>query len=261
VHIVVGLIFFLLGATCVAYLWAGGSLFEREPPLLALGILLIVLGAGLAGRSRAAALIVRAGLGAGLVALVWIATSYLRFRGLGATDDLLERAYLLGIALAAAGVVAFFLLVRRVPYARVFRGIDLLSLAGVAAALTLGVVWLVDDDARLRPCRLGNEAACDIVATRLLESAERTPTAPPTRWEEDAARMLDRHGCRGSEPGPCAVYRYAIGSVALRAGRFDAARQAFLRACDEDRSWCARAAQETSLPWTPEERARLERRR
>src|SRR2546428_757495 len=140
----------MLGGACVAYLWAGGSIFQPEPPLLAFGILLIVLG--------------------------------------------------------------------------------------------------------------GAPAACDIIATRLLESAERTPTAPPTRWEEDAARVLERY-CRGPEPGPCAVHRYAVGSVALRAGRIDAARQAFLRACDEDSSWCARAAQETALSWTPEERTRLERHR
>ena len=147
------------------------------------------------------------------------------------------------------------------PYKPVFRGIDLLALAGLGVALTLGVVWLVGDDARLRPCRLGNDIACDVVATRLLESAERAPGAPPTRWEEEAARVLDRYGCRGSEPGPCAVQRYASGSVALRAGRFDAAHDAFLRACDEDRSWCARAAQERSIPWTPADRARLERTR
>src|SRR5437667_74176 len=105
-----------------------------------------------AGTSRAAALLVRAGLGAGLVALGWIATSYLRFRGLGATDDLLARVYLLGIVLAVAGVVALFMLVRRVKYnKRAFRRIDLLLLAGTGVALTLGVVWLVGDDSRLRP--------------------------------------------------------------------------------------------------------------
>src|SRR3989442_4966275 len=51
----VGAIFLMLGGACVAYLWAGGSIFEREPPLLAFGILLIVLGAGLAGSPRAGA--------------------------------------------------------------------------------------------------------------------------------------------------------------------------------------------------------------
>src|SRR5256885_17016352 len=54
-HMFVGAIFLMLGGACVAYLWAGGSIFEREPPLLAFGILLIVLGAGLGGRARAAA--------------------------------------------------------------------------------------------------------------------------------------------------------------------------------------------------------------
>ena len=257
-HGVVGTIFFLLGGACVAYLWAGGSALERESPLLALGVLLIALAAGLAGRARAAALLVRAGLGAGVVALGWTATRYVTFRGLGTTDDVLGRVYLLGIALAVTAVVTFFMLVRHVPHGPVFRGIDLLSLAGVAVALTLGVVWLVGDDARLRPCRLGDDTACDVVATRLLESAERAPGTPPTAWEDEAARVLDLHGCRGFEPGPCAVHRYASGSVALRAGRFDAARDAFLRACDADRSWCARAAQEQSMPWTPADRERLE---
>jgi hypothetical protein len=256
VHVVVGAIFLLLGGACVAYLWAGGSVVEPERPLLVLGVLLIALAAGLAGRSRAAALLVRAGLGAGMVALGWTTARYLTFRGLDATDDALGRVYLLGIALAATAVITFFMLVRHVPYGPVFRGIDLLSFAGVAVTLTLGVVWLVGDDARLRPCRLGDDTACDVVATRLLESAERAPGTPPTPWEDEAARVLDLHGCRG--PGPCAVHRYASGSVALRAGRFDAARDAFLRACDEDRSWCARAAQERSMPWTPADRERLE---
>ncbi|HZF03113.1 MAG TPA: hypothetical protein VE932_02130 [Patescibacteria group bacterium] len=258
-HIVLGLIFIMLGATCVGYLWAGGSLFEREPPLLALGILLIVLTAALAGRSRAAALLARAGLGAALAGIAWTATRYLRLGALDSPDALMGRLYLLGLALGAAGVVALFLLVKRLRPVPKFAVVDVLPLAGFAAALALGVLWLVGDDARLRPCRLGNDAACDIVASRLIEAAERAPSAPPTSWEVQAARVLDEYGCRGREPGTCAVQRYASGTVALRAGRFDAARQAFLRACDEDRSWCARAAQEKSLPWTPDERARLER--
>src|SRR3989449_10231463 len=80
-HMFVGAIFLMLGGACVAYLWAGGSIFEREPPLLAFGILLIVLGAGLAGRSRAAPLPVRAGPGAGLVAPGWVAPSHLGVPG------------------------------------------------------------------------------------------------------------------------------------------------------------------------------------
>jgi hypothetical protein len=259
VHIVIGLIFIVLGATCVGYLWAGGSLFEREPPLLAMGILLIFLAAGLAGRSRAAALLARAALGATLAGIAWTATRYLGFSGLDSTDQLMQRFYLLGMALGGAGVVALFLLIRRIRPAPRVSLLDVLPLAGVAAAVALGLLWLAGDDARVRPCRLGNDAACDIIATRLIESAERAPSARPTAWEEQAARVLDEHGCRGREPGPCAFHRYASGTVALRAGRLDAARQAFLRACDEDRSWCARAAQERSLPWTPDERARLER--
>jgi hypothetical protein len=260
-HVVVSAIFVLLGATCVAYVWAGGAVLEREPPLLAFGVLLIALAAGLGGRSRAAALLARAALGAGLVAIGWIATRYLSFGGLDNTDELIRRVQLLGLAVLAAAVVVMFILVRRVPYPRDFRTIDLVPLAGVAAALALGVAWFVADDTRLRPCRLGNDPACDVVASHLIESAERAPTAPPTRWEEKAAKVLEKHSCRSSEPGTCAVQRYAVGSVALRAGRFDTAKEAFLRACAEDRSWCARAAQERSLPWTPDERAQLERRR
>ncbi len=71
------------------------------------------------------------------------------------------------------------------------------------------IVWLVTDDARLRPCRNGNDEACGVIAIALLESA----------------------------------------------GRFDAAKEASLWACDADRSWRARAAQER-LAWTPTERKR-----
>jgi len=177
-HIVVGAIFVVLGATCVAYLWAGGSVLEREPPLLALGVLLIALAAGLGGRSRAAALLARAALGAGLVAIGWIATRYLSFGGLHDTDELIRRVQLLGLAVLAAAVVFLFILVRHVPYPRDFRTIDLVPLAGLAAALALGVAWFVGDDTRLRPCRLGNDLACDVVATHLIESAERAPAAP-----------------------------------------------------------------------------------
>ncbi len=249
----------MLGATCVAYLWAGGSVLESEPPLLAFGILLIVLAAALAGRSRAGVLLARAGLGAGLAAIAWTTTRYVGSGRLDSPDEPMRRLYLLGIALGAAGIVALFLLVRRIKPAKKFRVVDVLPLAGLAAALTLVVLWFVGDEARLRPCRLGNDDACDFVATRLLEAAERAPAAAPTRWEEAAARVLEARPCRSAESGSCGVRRYALGTVALRAGRFDTARDAFLRACDEDRSWCARAAQVKALPWTPAERARLER--
>ena len=256
-HIVVGLIFIMLGATCVGYLWAGGPLFDREPPLLALGILLIFLAAGLAGRSRSAALLARAGLGAALVAMAWSATRYVGFGTLDRPDELMRRVYLVGITLGAIGIVALFLLVRRVKPLKKFGVVDVLPLTGLAVALMAGVLWFVGDDARLRPCRVGNDAACEVIATRLLEASERAPAAPPTRAEEAAARTLDTPSCDGLEPAACALRRYAVGTVWLRAGRHAAAREAFLRACEEDRSWCARAAQEKTLVWTAEERARL----
>jgi hypothetical protein len=259
-QIVVGLIFIVLGATCIGYLWAGGSVFDREPPLLVLGVLLIVLTAALAGRARAAGLLARAALGAAIVGIAWLAIRYLIFEPRDSTDVLLRRLYLLDIAVLVVGIVALFVFVRRVPPARHYRIVDVLPLAAFAGVLAIAVLWFVADDGRLRPCRMGNEAACDVVAGRLLDAAERAPGGPPTRWEEDAAYALDARGCRGLEPGPCAVRRYALGTVALRAGRFDVARQAFLRACDDDRSWCARASQQPMLPWTAVERERLERR-
>jgi hypothetical protein len=257
---VVRLIFIMLGATCVGYLWAGGSFLESKPPLLGLGLLLIVLTAGLAGRSRASALLARAGLGAALVAIAWTATRYLMLEGPERTEGWLPYVYVLGMALGTAGIVALFLLVRRLRPAKKFRLIDVLPLAGAGVALALGILWLAGDDSRLRPCRLGDEGACDVVAGRLLEAAEREPAAPPTRWQEHAARALDAQPCRSTEPGACAIRQYAIGTVALRAGRFDAARDAFLRACEEERNWCVRAMRERALPWTAAERARLERR-
>lgn len=258
-QIAVGLIFILLGATCVAYLWAGGSILDREPPLFVLGVLLIALAAGLAGRGRAAALVARAALGAGLVGIAWTAARYF---GVGASRDgePMRRLFLLGMALGVVGIVALFLLVRRLRPMKRIRLVDAVPLAATAAALALAVVWFVGDDTGLRRCRLGNDAACEVVAARLIEAVERKPSTPPTPWEENAARALNARGCGPLETGACALRRYAAGTVALRAGRVDAARDAFLRACDEDRTWCARAVKQTSLPWTPEERARLEQR-
>jgi hypothetical protein len=133
-------------------------------------------------------------------------------------------------------------------------------ITGLTGALTLGVIWLFGDDTVLRPCRLGNELACQQIATRLIESAERTPTAPPTGWEDRAARVLDAELCPvASDPGPCGARRYAVGTVARRAGRLEAAKRAFGQACDFQHTWCGRAAQE-DVPWTEDERQRLERR-
>jgi hypothetical protein len=156
--------------------------------------------------------------------------------------------------------VFFFMLARRAPRAPAFGAVDLVPLAGLIAASILVVIWVRAEDVTLRPCRLGNEAACETIAGELIETAERSPIAAPIPWEDRAAGVLDQRACPGSEPAPCAVQLYAVGSVAVRAGRADAAKDAFMRACETDRGWCARAAQEKLVHWTDEERERLGRR-
>jgi hypothetical protein len=260
-HLFVGGLFVLAGLGGLRYVWAGDTTFQSEPPFLALSVLLIGIGAGLAMRSRAALLLAQVALGGSVVML---ATNALWLYVGGSRDNpddrLVALVYLFGFALAAAGVVVLFLLLRRVHADPVFGAIDFLPLGGLAAAVVLGLVWLVADDARLRPCRNGSDEACAAVAIALLESAERTPSAPPTRAEERAARVLAEHHCRSADRGPCGLQRYAAGTVDARAGRLDAAKEAFLWACETDRSWCARAAQ-TPLPWTFDERERLSDRR
>ena len=257
-HLFVGALLVLAGLACLRYVWAAAAAIEREPPFIALGTLLIGIGAGLGVRARSAHLLARAGLAAYLVVIsVMVARQYV---GSGARDHpddrLVAHVYLLHFALAAAGAVLLFLLLRRARSAAVFGAIDLVPLGGLAAALVLGIAWLVADDARLRPCRNGNDEACGVVAIALLESAERAPSAPPTPGEERAARVLAEHRCRADDRGLCGRQRYAAGTVDARAGRVDAAKEAFLWACDAHRSWCARAAQEP-LAWTPAERKRL----
>ena len=260
-RIIVGAILVLTGAGSLAYVASGGAAFEREPPFVALGILLVAIGVGVWGRSRAASLVARAGLGATLLGIGGGVVAGYSTSGSSRTDEgLVMHFYLLGLAITAAAIALLFLLVRRAPRASRFGAIDLVPLAGLAASLTLGAIWFFGDDARLRPCRLGNDLACEKIVTQLLESAERAATALPTLWEERAARALDERRCRRPEPGPCGARSYAVGTVALRAGRLEAAKQAFLRACDFDPGWCARAAQEKSLPWTPAEREQLTRR-
>ena len=257
-HLFLGALLVLAGLACLRYVWAGATAFEREPPFLALSVLLIGIGAGLGARARAAHLLARAALGAGLVAIVvMVARLYLGGGPRDNPDDsLVAHVYLLGFALAAAGVVLLFLLLRRSHVEPALGAIDFLPLGGLAAALVLGIVWLVADDARLRPCRNGSDEACGVVAIAILESAERAPSARPTRAEERAARVLAGHHCRTTDRALCGLQRYAAGTVDARAGRFDAAKEAFLWACAADRSWCARAAQE-QLAWTPAERERL----
>ena len=260
-HIIAGAILVLVGAGAVAYVERGGAAFEREPPFLAVGVLLVAIGIGLCGRSRAAGLVARVGIGAALLVVVGIIVPGWFTSGPASTDEGLVRYFaLLGFAIAAALMAVLFLLVRRAPRRPSFGPIDIVPITGLAAALTLTVIRLVGDDTRFRPCQLGDERACEKIATRLLEAAERAPASPPTRWEERAARVLDADLCPGSEPGLCGARRYAVGTVGLRAGRLEAAKQAFRQACDFDRGWCARAAQEKAVPWTPAEQERLERR-
>jgi hypothetical protein len=260
-HILAGLILVLVGAGAVAYVVQGAAAFEREPPFLAVGVMLVTIGIGLFGRSRTAVLASRVGIAAGLLVVGgMIVTGWLRSGPASTDEGLVQYVRLLGFALAAAALAAVFLLVRRVPSRSSFGPIDIVPIAGLTGALTLGAIWLSGDDGVLRPCRLGNELACQQVATRLIESAERTPTAPPTGWEDRAARVLDAELCPvASDPGPCGARRYAVGTVARRAGRLEAAKQAFRQACDFQHTWCVRAAQE-DVPWTEDERQRLERR-
>jgi hypothetical protein len=257
-HLFVGALIVLAGLSCLRYVWADAATIEREPPFLALSVLLIGIGAGLAFRARAARLLAHAGLGAGLVVLgLQVARLYARSDARDHPDErLVAHVYLLGFALAAAGIVLLFFLLRRAPSAAAFGAIDLVPLGGLAAGLVLSLVWLVADDARLRPCRNGNDATCGVVATALLEAAERAPAARPTTREESAARVLAEHRCQASDRGLCGLQRYAVGTVHARAGRSDAAKEAFLWACEADPSWCARASQEP-LDWTPPERSRL----
>jgi len=261
-HIISGAILALIGAGAVAYVLRGASAFEREPPFLAVGVMLVTIGIGMCGSSRAAGHVARIGIGATLLMLGWIVVTGWVTSGPASTSEGLVRYFqLLVFAIAGAVLAGVFLLVRRAPRNASFGPIDIVPIAGLAAALTLGTIWLLGNEKELRPCRLGNDLACQQIATRLLESAERAPSTPPTAWEERAALVLDAELCpTAAEPGPCGLRRYAVGAVALRAGRVEAAKVAFRQACDFERSWCARAAQETGVPWTTDELRRLERR-
>jgi hypothetical protein len=258
-HLFVGALLVLGGLGCLRYVWAGDTAFESEPPFLALSVLLVAIGVGLAMRARAALLLAQVALGGTLLVLATKALRlYVGGRRDTADDSLVALVYLFGFALAAAGVVVLFLLLRRVRAEEAFGGIDYVPLGGLGAALVLGLVWLLADDARLRPCRNGSDEACGAVATALLEASERAPASTPTRAEERAARVLAEHHCRSVDRSPCGLQRYAAGTVDARAGRLDQAKAAFLWACATDRSWCTRAAQ-VPLPWTFDERKRLGR--
>jgi hypothetical protein len=259
-HLFLGGVLLLAGLSCLRYVWAGAATFARETPLLALGVLLVALGLGLGLRARTARLLVQAGLGIGLAAVV-VAAARLALSGQGSDhpdERLAVRFSLLGLALAAAGSVGCLLLLRRVRTAPAVGRVDLVPLGGLVVALGLGVVWLVADDARLRPCRNGSNDACGALARALLESAERTPAMPPSPAEERAARVLAAHRCRSDDRVQCGLQRYAVGTVEARAGRIAAAREAFLWACEAQSSWCARAAQE-AVDWPEADQQRLAR--
>src|SRR5262245_24173681 len=232
-HLFVGALLILAGLGCLRYVWAGETAFESEPPFLALSVLLIGIGAGLGARARAALLLTRIALSATLALIVSRAAGlYLGVRAPDNSDDgLVAHFYLFGFTLAAAGVVILFLLLRRARTAPAFGPIDVLPAGGLLVALVLGVVWLVTDDARLRPCRNGSDEACGLVAAALPESAERAPSARPTRADERAARVLAAHHCRTTDRALCGLQKYAAGTVDARAGRPAAAKEAFLWAC------------------------------
>jgi hypothetical protein len=259
--IVTGVLFVLTGLACIAYAAAAADAVPADP-FAAIGALLVGLGLGLAGRSLVARRIALGSLGAMLLLVVYmLVTTYAALGpSLEATEDLVLQFRLLALAILGAVVVVLGGVARRITAASAYGALDLFPLAGGAAALVAGLVWLVGGDDGLRACRNGRAEACVTVATRIIEAGERAPTAPPTAWQERAALVLDAYDCRAVEPPACALHVYAIGTVAARAGRYDRARPLFLRACDLDRNWCARAAQDGSIPWTPAERQRLTRR-
>src|SRR5262245_9491301 len=198
-HLLAGLILVLVGAGAVAYVARGAAAFEREPPFFAVGVMLITLGLGVLGRSRAAVLVARFGIAAALLVIGgMIVTGWLRSGPASTDEGLVQYVRLLGFALAAAVLAVGFLFMQRAPRRASFGPIDIVPIAGLAGALLLGVIWLFGDDAVLRPCRLGNELACQQIATRLIESAERTPEAPPSAWEQRAASVLDAELCPAS---------------------------------------------------------------
>ena len=55
-HLFVGALLVLSGLGCLRYVWAGETAFRSEPPFLALCVLLVATGVGVALRARAARL-------------------------------------------------------------------------------------------------------------------------------------------------------------------------------------------------------------
>src|SRR5262245_8688424 len=145
-HLFVGALLVLGGLGCLRYVWSGETAFESEPPFLALSVLLVATGVGLALRARAALALAQVALGASLIVLATKALQlYLGGARDTADDNLVALAYLFGFALAATGVVVLFLLLRRVRAQAAFGPIDFVPVGGLAAALVLGLVWLAAD--------------------------------------------------------------------------------------------------------------------
>src|SRR5258705_4268419 len=119
-HLFVGALLVLGGLGCLRYVFAGETAFESEPPFLALSVLLIGIGTGLALRARAALLLTQVALGGTLLV---IATRALRLYVGGPRDtpddSLVALVYLFGFA----RVVVLFLLLRRGPPPPPFRGV------------------------------------------------------------------------------------------------------------------------------------------
>jgi len=217
--------------------------FESEPPFLALSVLLIGIGTGLALRARAALLLTQVALGGTLLVIATRSPPAL-CRGTRDTpdDSLVALVYLFGFALAAAGVVVLFLLLRRVHAEAAFGAIDYVPLGGLAAALVLGLVWLGCRRRPLRPCRNGSDEACSAVAIAAHRGVRKRVLGLPTRAEDARGARVAEHHCRSVARGPCGLQRYAAGIV-RRSGRPIRRGQGGVSlGCETDRSWCARAA-------------------
>src|SRR5438093_12806460 len=113
-HIMAGAILALVGAGAVAYIARGASAFEREPPFLAVGVMLVTIGIGMCGRSRAAGLVARIGIAAALLMIGWIIVTGWLTSGPASTEEGLVRLFQLlsfGIHTRVSADVLYVLLV------------------------------------------------------------------------------------------------------------------------------------------------------
>src|SRR2546428_1343658 len=115
-HIIAGAILALVGAGAVAYIARGASAFEREPPFLAVGVMLVTIGIGMCGRSRAAGLVARIGIAATLLMIGWIIlTGWFTSRPASTDEGLVRDFQVLRFALAPPGLAPALLPVPRGP--------------------------------------------------------------------------------------------------------------------------------------------------